>query len=488
MIIPFQQWRPDQPNLAPNNLLTATNVIPAPGGFTAFSGLAEASTNALDSTPLGMTAGQAAAGDWSLFAGDSGKLYRLVGGASGSVFSNVSKSGNYTLSGSNRWDFAQYGERLIAVCLDENPQQFNLTSSSLFSDLVTTHKAKYVAVVRDFVFTAHTTDSTDGLQPTRVRWSAIDDPTNFTVSSATMSDFQNIEGAGHIKALFGGETATVFFDRGIARLNFVGTPVIFQVDMVSRNQGLFASGAAAQLQNNIFFLDHDGFYRFDGQSIAPIGANRVDEFFLADVNTAEIDDITCVVDADRHIVIWSYTSNGATTPNKMLCYHYQLDAWSLVELGVNMVGYGRGIGYTLEQVDNINSSIDALTISLDSPSLQGGTRRIYAFQNNQLYTFSGDNLAATFETSDVQPAQGRRSAINRCRPLTDAGTFTAQIGSKATTASTATFTTASSPTADGTVPARTQGRYHRFKMEIPAATTWTEAVGVEFEAAPLGGR
>ena len=93
MIIPFQQWRPDQPNLAPNNLLTATNVIPAPGGFTAFSGLAEASTNALDSTPLGMTAGQAAAGDWSLFAGDSGKLYRLVGGASGSVFSNVSKSG-----------------------------------------------------------------------------------------------------------------------------------------------------------------------------------------------------------------------------------------------------------------------------------------------------------------------------------------------------------------------------------------------------------
>ena len=172
----------------------------------------------------------------------------------------------------------------------------------------------------------------------------------------------------------------------------------------------------------------------------------------------------------------------------MLCYHYQLDAWSLAELDVNMLGYGRGIGYTLEQVDNINSSIDARTISLDSPSLQGGARRIYAFQNNQLYTFSGDNLAATLETGDVQPAQGRRSAINRVRPLTDAGTFTAQIGSKATTAETETFTTASSPTADGTCPARTQGRYHRFKVEIHAATTWTEAVGVEFEAAPLGGR
>lgn len=488
MIIPFQQWRPDLPNLAPNNLQTATNVIPAPGGFTSFQGLAEASTNALDNTPRGLTAGQSKAGDWSLFAGDDTKLYRLTGGASGQVFSNVSKSGNYTLSGSSKWNFAQYGERLIAVCLDENPQQFNLTSSSLFSDLVTTHKAKYVAVVRDFVFTAHTTDSTDGLQPTRVRWSAIDDPTDFTVSSATMSDFQNIEGAGHIKALFGGEFATVFFDRGIARLSFVGTPVIFQVDMVSRNQGLFASGAAAQLQNNIFFLDHDGFYKFDGQSIAPIGANRVDDFFLNDVNTAEIDDISCVVDAERHIVIWSYTSNGATTPNKMLVYNYQLDSWSLIELSVDLIGDARGIGYTLEQVDNINSSIDALTISLDSPTLQGGTRRIYAFQNKKLQTFSGDTLAATLETGDVQPATGRRSAVNRVRPLTDAGTFTASIGSKATTAATATFTSASSPTADGTVPARTQGRYHRFKMEIPAATTWTEAVGVEFEAAPLGGR
>ena len=488
MIIPFQQWQPDLPNLAPNNVRTATNVIPAPGGFTSFSGLAEASTNALDGTPVGLTAGQAKAGDWSLFAGDSTKLYRLVGGASGSVFSNVSKSGNYTLASGSRWNFAQYGERLIAVCIDENPQQFDLTSGGLFSDLATTHKAKYVAVVRDFVFTAHTTDSTDGLQPTRVRWSAIDDPTNFTVSSTTMSDFQNIEGAGHIKALFGGEFATVLFDRGIARLSFVGTPVIFQVDMLSRNQGLIAPGAAAQLQNQIFFLDHDGFYRFDGQSIAPIGANRVDDFFLADVNIAQIEDTTCVVDPERHIVIWSYTSNGATTPNKMLCYHYQLDAWSLAELDVDMLGYGRGVGYTLEQIDNINSSIDALTISLDSPSLQGGARRIYAFQNNQLYTFSGDNLAATLETGDVQPAQGRRSAINRVRPLTDAGTFTAQIGSKATTAATETFTTASSPTADGTCPTRTQGRYHRFKVEIPAATTWSEAVGVEFEAAPLGGR
>ena len=104
------------------------------------------------------------------------------------------------------------------------------------------------------------------------------------------------------------------------------------------------------------------------------------------------------------------------------------------------------------------------------------------------YTFSGDNLKATLETGDVQPANGRRSAINRVRPLTDAGTFTAQIGSKATTAATETFTTASSPTADGTCPTRTQGRYHRFKVEIPAATTWSEAVGVEFEAAPLGGR
>ena len=70
------------------------------------------------------------------------------------VFQDKSKAGGYnnsTTEGSRDfWAFTQFGANIIATNGADNIQKFEEGVDSAFSDLVTL-KAKYLAVIRDFV-------------------------------------------------------------------------------------------------------------------------------------------------------------------------------------------------------------------------------------------------------------------------------------------------------------------------------------------------
>ena len=84
-------------------------------------------------------------------------------------------------------------------------------------------KAKTMAVIKDFVMVGDTNDGTDGDQPNRVWWPAINDPTNWPTpgsSSAAQvqSDYQNLPGTGRVQKVapaIGGADGAVFCERGI---------------------------------------------------------------------------------------------------------------------------------------------------------------------------------------------------------------------------------------------------------------------------------
>ena len=75
-----------------------------------------------------------------------------------------------------------------------------------FSDLVSL-KAKYIAVIRDFVVAGY--DRKSGtVYNQRVKWSGINDSSTWTPSQATQSGFQDIVGShGNFQAIVGGESA-----------------------------------------------------------------------------------------------------------------------------------------------------------------------------------------------------------------------------------------------------------------------------------------
>ncbi len=68
--------------------------------------------------------------------------------------------------------------------------------------------AKFITVVRDFVVCANTYESA-AQQQYRVRWSAINDETDWVENVNTQSDYQDIPDGGQIVGIRGGEKGFV---------------------------------------------------------------------------------------------------------------------------------------------------------------------------------------------------------------------------------------------------------------------------------------
>jgi hypothetical protein len=180
-------------------------------------------------------------------------------------------------------------------------------------------------------------------------------------------------------------------------------------------------------------------------------------------------------------VYWAYRSANGVNPanyDKIIGYDYLLERFFPVSMtGEYLVGISQ-TGLTLENLDTISSSLDALTLSLDSYAT-AVQPQIAQFNNTHvLGFFAGTNLEATLESAE-QGTDENRLTIRGFRPITDAATLYGSVSYRDNPSATATAGT------EVLVNARTgrcdlmrDARYSRFKVRIPAATTWTFAAGV----------
>ena len=494
-MINFGPWLPDQPALQNPGVTVAKNVIPAAKGYRSVKSFVDFS-NAASNRLRGVFTAKDTDGNVFLFAGDNAKLYRYS--QTDKDLDDVSKSGSPaydlansgTSTGDERWRFVQFGSTVIAAGgIGEELQKWTLGSDSTFSNLSgTPPKADFIAVVRDQVWTANI-DEGSGRKPFRVRWSAINDETSWTVGT-NQADFQDIFGgdSGAITGLIGGQQATIMMERGIAVAYYVGIPLIYQIDLVETSRGCPYPNSIANVGNNIFYLARDGFFKFDGRQSTPIGAEKVDDFFQKDFNSAKIDKVSCAVDPINQIVAWSYVSNTnvGSTPDKIIVYNYAIDNWSLLEVSTELLAPISTTSVTMEALDTQAANLDALSGTLDSTSFKGGTFFFGGSLDNKIKSFSGTPIAATIETAEVPVNPGRHSVVTKTVPYFTDGSVTMQVGTRDRQDEVVTFSSTSSLTNDGFCLHRDQGRFHRFRMNISG--TWDFAQGVDVEGRSLGQR
>jgi hypothetical protein len=487
-MINFGEFIPDQPALNNAGATEAKNVIPAATGYRCFKDLAPLS-GAADAKILGMFAGKSDSGDAALYVGNASKLYKF--NAADSSLTDVSKAGGYSTAGDDRWRFVQFGETLIATNYDDNPQTATVASVSAFTDLGgTPPKAKYIAAVRDQVMLGYTNDVSDGEKPYRLWWSGINSATSWTPGTG-LSDYQDVVDAGDCTGLIGGEYAIALFDRAIVRLSFVGAPLTYQVDRLTNQRGCSVPGSVASVGSAmVFFLSDDGFWMLRGNELTPIGAEKINRWFLDRFKIANADNVVSAVDPINQNVIWAYPStNSASGENdEILIYNYNLNRWSYVESACTALSQLFTAGYTLEQLDNISSSIDALPASLDSALYKGGSFFFAGARDAKVQSFTGDCLPATIETGEFSVAPGKRALIGSVIPyLTGSSpTVTVAIGSRQRQVDSTVFGAASSLNADGYCPTRSSGAYHRVRMNITGE--WSVAQGVDVDAKMMGMR
>lgn len=486
----FGEWLPDLPPTGLDGVTVATNVIPDAASYRPFPSLTFLGTAALASRALGAIIATDPANVYYNYFGDASALYSLVANS----FSNVSRlvGGGYTTV--DNWEFANWGNTIIGVNgFIDLPQQTSLGAAN-FANMSIGVKAKHIAVMRDFVVLGNVSDSATNAY--RVRWSAINNPLDFTVSPSTLSDYQDLPSeGGPVQRMFGGEYGVVLQRRSIWRMQFVGSPVVFQFDRVHSTIGAYAPMACARFQNLVFFLAEDGFYVFNGSALTPIGRGKVDKFFLDDLDANYSSRIVATVDTINKLVMWAYpgSGNNGGNPNKIMVYSWAFQRWSLVEgLNVQFVYLSIVSGYTLDTLDLVNTSLDALPFSLDSAEWTGGQLILAAFNSsNQLQRFNGSAMASTMETGEFQLFEGQLSMLTEIRP------DTIGMGSSATISvlnrnnlnqSVSVGAASISPNVTGFAECRVTARYFRIRHSTAAGSDFTHLVGVEVAGTPAGVR
>ena len=475
---PLGPWLPDQPRIMPDQLADAKNVTPALKSYSPFKSLS-AGTVALGSRPYGAASFRDSQGTTHVFAGEADALSELAQDGTWTDLTRLS-GGAYTCATTTTWRFTQFGDLCLATNFDNEVQVFTMSSGTNFADLAgTPPNAKHIATFGDFVVLGYTTVSTS-----EVYWSGINDAEQWT-KGTDQCDSQILPDGGIIQGFSTGEVLYILQQAKIRRMQYVGPPLIMAFTPITEELGCIASGSIASFGGGTVFLSNDGFYAIADDHLHPIGADMVDRWFFADVNTEYLYRMTSAADTKSKVIYWSYASNAAVTgiPDTILMYNWTAQKWSYARVAHEGIQRAYSLGYTLDSLDTLTTNIDNFDIPLDDPSLTGGALSINGWNTDyQLGPFSGANLSAELTTGDYEVHPRMRTYISSVEPMIDTTDVTVAVAPRERLGGTVTFLDAQPLEVNGQASADASGRFHRLKIVTGAGAVWTDATAIDLEA------
>lgn len=484
-IVPFAQWAPDQADLNGSVTADVMNVLCAAQSYIPFPS-ASVLTEALEDDPLAAILARGTDGQIHIFAATAEKLWRL--NANSLDWDDVSQENvTYGASKLEPWCLAQFGDYVVAVNANDDPQVFQLTSSDEFSDLPGgPPRARVARVWGGFLALMGLTSN-----PERVHWSGLENIEHWTPGEQN-SDYQDFPDGGMVMGSTQATNPIIFQQRAIQFGTFVpGSLLVFTFAKIHDMRGAKSALSIATRGSFAFYADEGGFFQIsqDG-SVANIGFEKVDKTVYGDISATDISAIRGVVDPVHSRVYWAVNINSSEHYNRLIIYDWNLQKWSQASVDIHLHVEAATLGYTLEGLDAISDSIDDLPFSLDSRVWQGGAPVLAAFNlDNRLAFFSGPALQATVTTQEMGDTAGGVTRVNYIMPVVDTDQVTIAIGSRMRRSEPRVWSQARAPSANtGIVRGKSRSRFHRFRMNIPAGVDWSHAQGVDVDSERAGNR
>lgn len=382
------------------------------------------------------------------------------------------------------WTAAIFGLNFYITNLNDPLQFINIDSGANFANATgSPPQAKYIASVGDFLFLAHLKV---GGTTTPRKWQhcAVNDPTDWSISGASGdSDDQEIPDGDDIVGIIPmpGSNARIFQRKARRQLVFSpgSNPVFQQIDMDAPSEGASTRGVIAPHaivpigSSSYIVLNETGWYL--GDEFTPIGAERVDVTFLADVDRSKLSQVQAAADPFKKILWIRYQDGNGTY--KMIGYNWQLDRWTYSNIAATLLVSSATPGVVL---DSLPLTLDTYTEPLDSSFWQGGTITFGTFKSdNKLYLFAGQKAAATIETSTVELTPDASTFVTGAILKANVSDFTMQLGSSTLPDGTLSWSAANMRSSrTGVVPFRSDAKYHRIRLNVGAGGSGTHVHAV----------
>lgn len=487
MLIEAAEYRPDVADLNTAFTDDVLNVLVADGSYIPAPSFATL-TSVLASAPLGAISVKQTDGTISFFAGTTTKLWKLNNTTLG--WDDVSQAATtYSATTSAPWSFGVFGNFVIAVNQNDDPQVLELGVDTDFRDLGgNPPRAGIVRVWGDFVALMRLTSN-----PNRAQWSGLND-CEFWTPGTNNSDYQDFPDGGMVQGSSEATNPIIFLESAIQRATFVpGSVEVFTFQKIHDKRGAKSPYSIATRGAFAFYADEGGFFQIspDG-SITPIGFEKVDRTVFKRLNVSSISNILGAVDPFFSRVYWALDYSGSGVYDQMLVYDWNIGKWAPIEISALLILPMVTSGYTLEGLDAVSSSIDALPFSLDSKAWQGGAPFLAGFDTSfKLGAFSGENLEAIVTTPEVGETNGVVMRTSSTQPIVDTDQVFVSIGvrMRRTQTEPVTWLSEQSPSYNtGRVRKRSRARFHRFRVRIPAGETWNHLKGIDVESSEAGKR
>lgn len=476
MRIPFGPFEPDKSKFNGAVSANVVNAMPVASGWGPMSGLAVIS-EALGATCRGAVYVRNSSGNYTIIAGTETGLFRL--NTTDYSWDDVSgPSAPYSLPLEDTWSFTVFGTQLVIHNIADPIQVYDIEDVGVCADLAgSPPQAKYSWIAGDFLVLGYLT-GTDGDK--KVRWSGVNNIEHWTIGEQG-ADEQFIPEGKEVCAGFPEQGG--FFVICRSAMHFFqfapSSGYTFVRQLLNGAQGTISPRSVVSIgPGQFFYLSEDGF--FAGADRKPIGAERIDRWFLDEIDATFLGDVQGSADPYEKIVWWKYRVPDGTF--RRLGYDWQLDRWCTTDLQVGEMVALVTPGITWDGLDTLYATIDDVDVPIDSRIFLGGRPTMATFTtDDKLAFFSGENIAPTFETGTIEADPVYRTFINELRVITDAPLSDISVTDTVYShhGDTGTVSSASTPNRAGLCAFRQDGRLHKLTASIADASVWSIASDLE---------
>lgn len=486
----FGSWTPDEGDFMNSGALVALNCVSEGANYKPFAEPSEGS-DALPAACKGGFAYRDASGNATIFAGTKTKLYVL----DGTSWNDVTRlsGGDYTMGDDNFWQFLNFGNLVIATNYTDDIQVYEVGVSTNFEQLsATAPRCRNFYIQDNFLMCLDTSDG-DGDIGFRVRWSPLGDPQGDWTDdpTGTQADYQDIYGGDYANA-FGAALqgfGVIVQGKNLIRVDYVGGDKIFSFTKIDTGRGSILPRSCISNGRSVFFLSEDDFYEYTGNELIALGHMKVAKTFYQMFDETYDYNLNTAIDPLRKNVLWAFPTEDASSglPDRILCFNWVDRRFTLIEQESEILFNFLTVGYTMDGLDAIYSSVDDIPYSLDSRIWTGGKTVLGCFTgNHKLAAFSGDPKTATIGTTELRINNSGRATIHNILPYVEGGDQRVRLGRRNRISETEEWT-------DWVDANPFTGEFDflhdatLFRAEIEISGSWSIAKSVAFRAKATGG-